>query len=134
MILPWAIHTDVVMVQCLPWYHLWFYRTDPFEPLASADDIFLLIMQDPDTGLPAENDHPASIAANPNPTTGQAIVTGTIGQVDWHLFDTLGREHLNGNGAVNAQLAISMEGLTPGIYVLRVQDAAGEHAIRLVKE
>ncbi len=90
------------------------------------------VYTDVSTGLPAAS-KAGNITVGPNPFTDQLAVEGVNGGGNWQLTDALGRVCLSGNFMQSSPGRLSVKGLVPGSYLLRIHVGQQTMVLRVVR-
>lgn len=131
VILPTGTYTNVVKMTSTGGA-IDFLLSDPISQLVHIeDDGSALVFGDPVSGV-AEQAGPV-LRAFPNPATDALTVSGVRAAGTWVLVDAEGRAQREG-AARPGTLAISLEGLAPGCYALRLREGEGVRSLRVVKQ
>lgn len=79
-----------------------------------------------------EEEAGSAFGLRPNPAGHEAWITGLAEGADWVLFDAAGHRRAAGRAA-GPSVRLDLGGLPAGVYLLRVTDASGVRARRLLR-
>jgi hypothetical protein len=132
VILPTGTYTNVVKMTSTSGA-IDFLLSDPVSQLVHIeDDGSALVLGSPVASGVAEQAAPA-LRAFPNPATDVLTVTGVRATGTWALVDAEGRMQRQG-GTMPGTLAIPLDGLAPGCYVLQLRDREGARSLRVARQ